>query len=230
MSTLVSEAAAPAPVQKPRAMSSRLAIAALLLFAALPLTFGAIRILQFAGVVDIMPPVSSQFAAAPLVAHIAGAFIYAILGAFQFSARIRRRWPAWHRTSGKVAIVAGATVAVSALWLTFIYATPDMAGLLLAVLRVGFASLMLASLAMGLATVRRRNFARHREWMIRAYALALGSATQMLVMMVAEMIAGGSPQGLERSLLMGLAWSINLGFAEWRIRRTRPPARTSFGL
>jgi hypothetical protein len=160
--------------------------------------------------------------ALPLVAHIAGAFVYALLGALQFSAGIRHRWPSWHRASGKVAIGAGAIVAVSALWLTCYYAVPDTAGLLLAVLRVAFASLLLVSLALGLATARRRNFVHHREWMIRAYALALGSATQMVVMMIAEIVTGVAPLGFERSLLMGLAWSINLAFAEWRIYRTRP--------
>jgi hypothetical protein len=55
--------------------------------------------------------------------------------------------------------------------------------------------------------------------MIRAYALGLGAATQMLVLMVAEMISGGPPTELNRALLSGLAWGINVVIAEWSIRR-----------
>jgi len=41
--------------------------------------------------------------------------------------------------------------------------------------------------------------------MAPAYALGLGSATQMIVLMVAELIVGGPPAALARSLLMGFA-------------------------
>jgi hypothetical protein len=78
---------------------------------------------------------------------------------------------------------------------------------------------MLASIVLGVAAVLRRDIARHREWMIRAYALGLGAATQMLVLMVAEMISGGPPTELNRALLLGLAWGINVVIAEWSIRR-----------
>ena len=30
--------------------------------------------------------------------HVVGAVVYALLGAFQFSARLRRRHPNWHRS------------------------------------------------------------------------------------------------------------------------------------
>ena len=43
----------------------------------------------------------------------------------------------------------------------------------------------------------------------------------MLVLMAAEIVTGGPPAELNRALLMGLAWSLNLAVAEWRIRTTR---------
>ena len=45
--------------------------------------------------------------------HIVGAAVYALLGAFQFSARLRRRRPGWHRRAGRVLVVAGLAVALS---------------------------------------------------------------------------------------------------------------------
>lgn len=202
-----------------RAGSSGWLIAGLVFFSALPLTFGVLRLMQLAGLSDVMPPASAS--AIPLVIHIVGALIYMLLGATQFSPAIRRRWPAWHRLAGRLALVGAALVVVSAIWLTVAYATPSFGGLVLAGLRVAVASAMTLSIGLGLAAALKREIARHREWMIRAYALGIGAATQMLVLMVAEMISGGAPTELNRALLMGLAWGINLMVAEWSIRRGR---------
>jgi hypothetical protein len=43
----------------------------------------------------------------------------------------------------------------------------------------------------------------------------------MLVLMAAEIATGGAPTELNRALLMGLAWGINLLVAERIIRRGR---------
>jgi uncharacterized membrane protein len=209
----------PAP-QKPVAIrkgSSRWLIAGLLVLAAMPLTFGVLRLLQLAELADAMPPAVAS--PVPLILHIVGALLYAILGAFQFSASIRRRWPLWHRAAGRTALVGALLVALSALWLTGLYVTPSLGGLVLAGFRIVVVTAMLASIVLGVAAVLRRDIARHREWMIRAYALGLGAATQMLVLMVAEMISGGPPTELNRALLSGLAWGINVVIAEWSIRR-----------
>ena len=203
--------------------SSAWPVFGLLLLGAIPLTFGAIRLLQLAGIVEnVMPEVSGEIGiVVALVAHILGAALYAILGAFQFSASIRRRWPKWHRISGRIALIGGLVVALSALWLTVLYASTTPAGSLLVCFRIAFASGLLASIVLGFAAIRRREFQRHREWMMRAYALALGAGTQMIVLSLAEMIMGGPPSELARTLLMGLAWSINLTVAETLIRRSR---------
>jgi hypothetical protein len=199
--------------------SAKLLVTSLVLFSALPLSFGLLRLLQLAGLSDVMPP--AVVTPLPLVIHIVGALLYAVLGALQFSPAGRRRWPSWHRAAGRVSLVGASLVVVSALWLTASYATLTAGGLMLAGFRVAVAAGMALSIGLGLAAVLRRDIARHREWMIRAYALGLGSATQMIVLMVAEIATGGPPNDLNRALLMGLAWSLNLAVAEWRIRTTR---------
>jgi len=214
----------PSPPRKPVAQrskgSSRWLVAGLLIFGAMPLTFGVLRLLQLAGISNAMPP--ALVSPVPLILHIVGALLYAVLGAFQFSASIRRRWPRWHRAAGRVALVGALLVAFSALWLTSLYVTPSLGGLLLAGFRIVVASGMLISIGLGVAAVLRRDIPHHREWMIRSYALGLGAATQMLVLMVAEMVTGGAPTELNRALLMGLAWALNILCAEWVIRRGRP--------
>jgi uncharacterized membrane protein len=49
------------------------------------------------------------------------AAVDATLGAFQFSSRVRRRRPGWHRMAGRVLVVLGLAVAFSALWMTLFY-------------------------------------------------------------------------------------------------------------
>src|SRR5690606_22268426 len=171
------------------------------------------------GIWEVMPP--AQVSALPLVLHICGALLYAVLGAVQFSATIRRRWPAWHRAAGRVALVGASLIVASALWLTVAYATASVGGLILAGFRLAVAATMAVAIGIGLAAAIRRDIPRHGAWMIRAYALGLGAATQMLVLMVAGMVAHGAPDDLNRALLMGLAWGINLMVAEWTIRHGR---------
>lgn len=210
---------APGTAARSGGRSARWLVALLVLASALPLSFGILRLLQLMGISDVMPVAVAP--PLPLVLHIVGALIYALVGAFQFSPSIRRRWPVLHRAAGRLSLVGASLIVVSALWLTVVYATPTTGGLLLAGFRVAVASAMAVSIALGLAAALRRNIVRHREWMIRAYALGLGAATQMLVLMVAEIVTGGPPTDLDRALLMGLAWAINLTIAEWRIRNTR---------
>ena len=83
------------------------------------------------------------------------------------------------------------------------------------------------SIVLGFTTIRRGDVIGHRAWMTRGYAIGLGAATQMLTLMVGEIIAG-PPSELSRALLMGAGWVINLAVAEWAIRkRPVPLARTA---
>jgi hypothetical protein len=189
-------------------------IGLLLLLATPPLAIGAVRLGQQLGEVGT----SGLLAHLPLILHVAGATIYALLGTFQFSLRLRQRWPAWHRLAGRVLVACGGLVALSALWLTLAYVSVDAAGLVLAGFRLVFGSAMLAALFLGLTAILRRDVPRHRAWMLRAYAIGLGAGTQMLVLMLAEIVAG-APAPMTRALLMGAAWAINLAVTEWRLRR-----------
>jgi uncharacterized membrane protein len=106
----------------------------------------------------------------PVVVHIACAVLYAVLGAFQFSARLRRRRPGWHRVAGRALVVLGLAVAFSALWLTLFYPRQPGTGELAYVFRLAFGSGMAASIILGLTAICRGNVARHQAWMTRAYA------------------------------------------------------------
>jgi uncharacterized membrane protein len=155
----------------------------------------------------------------PVTVHIAAAAVYAVVGAGQFSATLRRRHPAWHRRAGRILVVAGALVALSGIWLTLLHpGSPG--GVLLWMVRLVVGSAMATALVLGVAAVRRRDIRAHRAWMIRAYALGLGAGTQVFTEGIGEAVAG--PGDLVKALSLTAGWAVNLAVAEWVVRR-RPP-------
>ncbi|WP_154794478.1 DUF2306 domain-containing protein [Occultella kanbiaonis] len=199
---------------------------ALIALSAIPLAAGTLRLVQLAGGPESIPA-DARFAAstAPLVVHIVGAALYALVGAFQFVPRLRRGHLSWHRRAGRVLAVAGLLVAGSALWMTLLYTAKPGTGDLLYVLRLVFASAMAAFLVLGFAAVRRRDIRAHRAWMIRAYAIGLAAGTQAFTEGISIAVLGAGE--LTGDLAKGAGWVINLAVAEWLIRRRVRPARRS---
>lgn len=204
--------------------------APLVLLSVVPVTAGVLRLVQLAGGPALMPA-DDRFPAFPaaIVFHVVGAAVYALVGAFQFLPRFRRRHLAWHRRAGRVLVVAGLLVAGSALWLTLFYPPKPGTGDLLYALRLVFGSAMAAALVLGLAAIRRRDVAAHRAWMVRAYAIGLAAGTQVVTEGSTTAILGTGE--LAGDLAKGAGWVVNLAVAEWVVRRplarrtrTRPAA------
>jgi uncharacterized membrane protein len=196
-------------------------VPSLLALAFIPVLGGSGRLVEVLGGPEVLPT-DPRFAASPipLVAHIVASVIYAVLGAFQFSARLRRRHPGWHRRAGRLLVALGLVVAFSGLWMTLAYPQKEGTGDILWMTRLLVSSGMGASVILGLVAIRSRDIARHRAWMTRAYALALGAGTQAFTVGFGEALFG---TGVVRTdLMMAAAWAINLAIAEWVIRR---PAR-----
>jgi uncharacterized membrane protein len=204
---------------------------ALVALAAVPAIAGSLRLLELAGGPQVIPA-DARFTTSPLavVVHIVSAVTYAVLGAFQFSATLRRRRPRWHRRAGRLLVVLGLAVALSALWMTVFYARHPGNGELAYLFRLAFGSGMAASIVLGFAAIRRGDVDRHRAWMIRAYALALGAGTQAFTQGIGGAVLGSSE--LVRDLMLGAGWVVNLAVAELVIRhplqrRSRPTAEVA---
>ncbi len=191
---------------------------ALVALSAIPLTAGTLRLIQLAGGPAVIPA-DHRFASfpLPLVVHIVGATMYALVGILQFLPRFRRRHPAWHRRAGRVLAVAGLLVALSAIWMTLFYQAQPGTGELLYALRLLFGSAMAACLVLGVAAIRRRDIQVHRAWMIRAYAIGLAAGTQVFTQGIGGAMFG--PGVLAADLAKGAGWAINLAIAESAIRR-----------
>lgn len=199
--------------------------AGLLALSTPPLAFGTYRLFEL--VSGAVNPTNARYFESPIpvVLHIVGAMVFALLGAFQFSSGFRRRHPGWHRFAGRGVVIAGLAVGLSALWMTVFYPQAEGTGDLLAAFRLLFGSAMVGSIALSFAAIRRGDVRRHRAWIMRGYALGLGAGTQMFTLMVGEIVAG-PPDAKGVALLQAAAWVINLAVAEWRIRR-RPGRRST---
>jgi len=195
---------------------------ALIALVLIPALFGSLRLIELAGGPELMPA-DPRFTSSPLpvVVHVVSAVSYAVLGAFQFSTGLRRRRPGWHRAAGRVLLALGLGVALSALWMTLFYPRQPGAGVLAYVFRLAFGSGMAVSIILGFTAIRRRDVARHRAWMTRAYALALGAGTQVLTKGIGPAVFGTSE--LTNDLSLGAGWAINLAVAEYVIRRPSRP-------
>ena len=185
----------------------------------IPLIAGSLRLLELAGGPQVLPTNPRIDASPlPLVLHVAAAAVYAVVGAFQFPARIRRGHRAWHRRAGRVLVVAGLVVAGSGLWMTLFYPGAPGGDLLWAA-RLVAGSAIAISIVLGFIAIRRRDIPAHRAWMIRAYALAVAAGTQAVTRGISEGLFGTTDLSIALGVSSG--WLINAAVAEWAIRHPR---------
>ncbi|HYY72232.1 MAG TPA: DUF2306 domain-containing protein [Candidatus Bathyarchaeia archaeon] len=160
-----------------------------------------------------------------VLTHILPAMLFMVLGPLQFVRGLRSRYPRVHRLSGRIFLAASAVVGISGLKLAFgktVGGLDEKAAIAL------FGTFFLISLAKALWHALRREFAQHREWMIRGYAIGLAvAAIRPIVGMffAAALLQGHKPQPAE---FFGTAFWIGFTLqtiaAEIWINYTRPAA------
>ena len=160
---------------------------------------------------------------APVLTHILPAMLFMLLGPLQFVRGLRSRYPQVHRWSGRIFLTASAVVGVSGLKLAFgktVGGLDEKAAISL------FGSFFLICLAKALWHALRREFARHRDWMIRGYAIGLAVAAIRPILgtfFAAALMSGHKPQPAE---FFGTAFWIGFTLqsiaAEIWINYTRP--------
>ena len=193
--------------------------AGLITLSLVPMVAGAVRVTELARGAQVTAA-NERFVEmpVPVVVHIISASLYLVVGAFQFVPRLRR--VRWHRIAGRALVPLGLAAAMSGLWMSVFYDLPPSDGDLLLAFRLLFGTGMVLAILLGLAAALRRDFGRHRAWMMRGYAIGLGAGTQVLTN-VPWLLAFGEPGEFTRALLMAAGWVINLVIAEWIIR-SRP--------
>ena len=137
-----------------------------------------------------------------------------LCGLFPFFS-IRARWPAFHRASGRLYVVACAIGAPTG----FVLALGATAG---PVVSVGFAvpAVLCAVFTwLGWRAAVERRFGDHRDWMLRSYGVVAAAITLRLL------IPGAAFLGFDflaaYRVNSWLAWIINVALVEYVIRRRR---------
>jgi len=204
-----------------RTKASWLVPAGLLALGIVPAIAGALRLAELGSGAAITPENARFFAApAPVVVHIVSAVLFSVLGAFQFSAGLRRRRPLWHRLSGRVAAPLGLAAALSGLWMTLFYPNADtnFDGPAVYAMRLAAGFGMVAAMVLALTAITRRDIPANQRWMTRAYALGMGAGTQVFTHI--PWFLWPELQGeLLRAVCMGAGWGINVVVAEWVLSR-----------
>ncbi|WP_105530963.1 DUF2306 domain-containing protein [Solimicrobium silvestre] len=142
--------------------------------------------------------------------HLLGGSAAIVLGALQMNMRLRKKFTAFHRWTGRVYLLAVLMSGTAGLEMSVV-ATGGW------VAKSGFATMALLWLATGLLAylaIRKGDIAAHRNWMMRNYSLTLAAITLRVYL--------GITFGLLQMDFMQVypiiswaCWVPNLLFAQW---------------
>jgi uncharacterized membrane protein len=145
--------------------------------------------------------------------HTIIAPIALLVGVVQFLPLTRRS--SYHRWAGRLYVVCVALASIAG----FIVARTTEAGPLAGTGFMILAVLWVTATAIAYMRARERNFAAHRVWMIRSYALTCAAITLRIIVP----LGGALGISFSKSYIFAAwgSWIINLLIAEWLIRRAR---------
>ncbi len=156
-----------------------------------------------------------------LIAHAFFAGLAMLLGAFQFSNRLRARYLPVHRTLGYIYVVS--------VFLAGPFAIPvakriDSLSLTAASAVQSFG--WMATTAIALYCVRSGNITQHRRWMIRSYPFAMVFTVARLIIPIPLVQKMGFP-GIEMAVWTTIALAAFLPniFVDWDAIKPRPNAK-----
>jgi uncharacterized membrane protein len=131
---------------------------------------------QFAGKTSPAAALDVGFAkhVALTLLHIIPGALFLILAPLQFVPAIRVNHPRVHRWMGRILMLCGLIIGTSALVMSY---KMNIGGPNETAATTLYGILFLYCLIRAYVHVRRREFARHREWMIRMFGIGLGVAT-----------------------------------------------------
>jgi len=147
-----------------------------------------------AGTAKNAPAFDDGFGRHPIITliHILPGALFMILGPLQFMPGIRRRYPWFHRLSGRVYIITAYIIGISALYMPFVL--HPIGGLNEAAATTLFAILFLVSLSKAWWHIAHKQVALHREWMIRAFSIGLAVGTIRPIIALFFAFSGLPPQ------------------------------------
>jgi uncharacterized membrane protein len=176
-----------------------------------------------AHVFDPASDIAQHFAPARwyLIVHAFFAGLALLLGAFQFSNRLRARYLTVHRTIGYIyvtSVFVGAPFAIPV--------AKRIDGLSLTAASAVQSFGWMATTAIALYCIRRGNITQHRRWMMRGYPFAMVFTVARLIIPIPPILRLGLP-GIEMVVWTTIVLAAFLPsiFLDWSAITARPAAR-----
>lgn len=151
--------------------------------------------------------------------HVFTALFALPAGATQFSTSLRRSWPALHRWNGRLYVAAILLLGGPSGFLIGLYANGGISS------RISFcllALLWIVTTALALQKARQGNYAAHKAFMYRSFALTLSAITLRGWKWLLAGTLHPHPMDLYR-VIAWLGWVPNLLIAEYLISKKRNP-------
>ena len=169
------------------------------------------------------PPMGHHIANArtAFLLHIVGSSVALILGAYQFLPNMRKRHLTIHRWTGRTYALAILIGGVSGFIIAFNIESTIGA--------VGFALLAVIWIfvtAQAVLKARAKQFADHRVWMIRSFALSFAAVTLRLQLAIFQ-FGFDMPYEQVYPFLAWSCWVPNIIFAQWWISKYPRPIKAS---
>ena len=152
--------------------------------------------------------------------HTIGGAVFLLLAPLQFMAPVRRRFVRLHRWTGRTLLGIGLLISISGLFFALLM---PIAGPLESVGVSLAGGWFLFAMGRAFLAIRSGDVERHREWMIRAFAVAIGISTVRVIGAILDPAL--TPYGYSAPQVLGLSlwvgWLLTIGAAETWIRRSR---------
>ncbi len=189
----------------------------LFLGTALPILLALVQVVQIP--LGALPQDSARLGVVPVshFLHVLGGVTFGLLGPVQFGRVLARRYGRVHRVLGRLFVAAGAMIVVSTL--SLLWRFPDTYSVAISGGRLVFGIALGAALVRAMQAIAARDFARHRAWMIRAYAVGMGATAVTMVFFPIFLMTGAPPAGLVADIAFLGAWTACVVGGEVVVRR-----------
>lgn len=189
----------------------------------LPWVVSVVRVGQIA--LGAWPESAQRLATAPVAwfLHALAGVLFGALGPLQFVRALRWRFGRPHRWAGWAFVMAGAGLALAGLALLLQVEIVASAGL--AATRAALGLALPWALLRAVAAVRACDWRGHRAWMIRAYAIGMGTTTVWLAVLPIQLLTGERLTGWAADLALVGMWLLSIALGEVVARRQRGNGR-----
>jgi uncharacterized membrane protein len=157
-----------------------------------------------------------------LLLHITGGMVALLIGPWQFSQRLRRRYLSLHRLMGRIYLIAIACGSAGSFYLAA--TTPG--GWAWGTALAGLALAWVTTSGMAFYAIKQRQIQVHKEWMVRSYVVTFAFVTFRLLNDFGP--TSHLRPALDRAITLAwISWAIPLLFTEviLQARRMRLQAR-----